>query len=370
MAFIHLSVGDPAPSFVQRSTNNERFVFNAVAGRYILLCFMGSAASKHSEKRISAIQANRNLFDDKKISFFGISIDPDDEKNARVKEQIPGIRYFWDIDKSVSRLYGALPEKLGAEPESYKPFWVLLDPALRVLDIAAFRSDHQEIATIMKVIRNLPALDDHAGASIQAPVLILPRVFEPDLCKHLIGLYQKFGGEKSGFMRQQGEKTVLVHDESHKKRKDFTFSEQIEHEGLRTDIQRRVMRRIVPEIKKAFQFEITRMERYIVSCYESEDSGFFRAHRDNTTKATAHRRFACTINLNAEDFEGGELRFPEFGSKTYRAPTGGAVVFSCSLLHEATPVTQGKRYAFLPFFYDEAAKKIRDENAKFLDIAS
>ena len=60
-----------------------------------------------------------------------------------------------------------------------------------------------------------------------------------------------------------------------------------------------------------------------------------------------------TINLNADDYEGGDLRFPEYGPRTYRAPTGGAIVFSCSLLHEATPVTKGRRFAFLPFLYDE-----------------
>jgi hypothetical protein len=32
----------------------------------------------------------------------------------------------------------------------------------------------------------------------------------------------------------------------------------------------------------------------------------FRAHRDNTTKGTEHRRFTVSINLNAE-FEGGGL---------------------------------------------------------------
>ena len=29
-------------------------------------------------------------------------------------------------------------------------------------------------------------------------------------------------------------------------------------------------------------------------------------------------------------------------------------MFSCSLLHEATRVTRGRRYAFLPFLYDAA----------------
>jgi predicted 2-oxoglutarate/Fe(II)-dependent dioxygenase YbiX len=38
------------------------------------------------------------------------------------------------------------------------------------------------------------------------------------------------------------------------------------------------------------------------------------------------------------------------------------VVFSCSLLHEATPVTRGRRFAFLPFLYDEQAAKVREAN--------
>jgi predicted 2-oxoglutarate/Fe(II)-dependent dioxygenase YbiX len=120
-------------------------------------------------------------------------------------------------------------------------------------------------------------------------------------------------------------------------------------------------------IERAFMWRPTRMERYLIARYDAEGGGFFRPHRDNTTNGTAHRRFAVTINLNAEDYEGGDLRFPEFGSRTYRAPTGGAVVFACALLHEATPVTRGERYAFLPFLYDDAAAKVREANHKYLD---
>ena len=61
----------------------------------------------------------------------------------------------------------------------------------------------------------------------------------------------------------------------------------------------------------------------------------------------------------SEGFTGGDLRFPEFGPRCYRPPTGGAVVFCCSLLHEVTPVTAGVRYAFLPFLYDEAGERLR-----------
>ncbi|MES2722538.1 MAG: 2OG-Fe(II) oxygenase, partial [Pseudomonadota bacterium] len=127
--------------------------------------------------------------------------------------------------------------------------------------------------------------------------------------------------------------------------------------------------RLLPQIRKVFQFKVGHIERYMVACYDAQDGGYFRPHRDDTTPGTAHRRFACSINLNAEDFEGGDLTFAEFGPKTYRPPTGGAVVFSCSLLHEATPVTRGKRYAFLPFFYDAEAAAIRAANRGTFETA-
>jgi predicted 2-oxoglutarate/Fe(II)-dependent dioxygenase YbiX len=106
---------------------------------------------------------------------------------------------------------------------------------------------------------------------------------------------------------------------------------------LQEALQGRIGRRVVPEILKVHQFNVTRMERYIVACYRAEDEGHFMAHRDNTTKGTAHRRFAVSINLNYE-FEGGELSFPEYGPRSLKPPPGGAVVFSCSLLHAVSKV--------------------------------
>ena len=81
---------------------------------------------------------------------------------------------------------------------------------------------------------------------------------------------------------------------------------------------------------------------------------------NNTTLGTAHRRFAVTINLNSRDYDGGEIWFPEFGPRMYKAPSGAAIVFSCSLLHEVPPVTRGRRYAFLPFLYDASAAEVRE----------
>ncbi|NBU29461.1 MAG: 2OG-Fe(II) oxygenase, partial [Caulobacteraceae bacterium] len=186
---------------------------------------------------------------------------------------------------------------------------------------------------------------------------------EPALCETLIDVYRQQGGEESGFMREVDGVTRLMTDPRHKRRKDVI----LEDEALKVAVRNRINRRLIPEINKAFQFQSTRIERYLVACYPA-GAGWFRPHRDNTTKGTAHRKFAVTINLNTEEYEGGALRFPEFGDRQYRPPTGGAVVFSCSLLHEALPVTAGERFAFLPFLYDEAGARLRDENLKFVDL--
>jgi predicted 2-oxoglutarate/Fe(II)-dependent dioxygenase YbiX len=195
-----------------------------------------------------------------------------------------------------------------------------------------------------------------------APVLVLPNVFERAFCDELIALYEAKGGAESGFMRDVDGRTVAVHDHGHKRRRDYVIEDAAVIEATR----QRVRRRIVPEILKAHQFAVTRMERYLVACYAAEDEAHFRAHRDNTTKGTAHRRFAVSIGLN-DDYDGGELAFPEFGPRPYRIPPGCALVFSCSLLHAVSTVTRGRRYAFLPFLYDDAAARIREANSGYLD---
>ena len=101
--------------------------------------------------------------------------------------------------------------------------------------------------------------------------------------------------------------------------------------------------------------------------YDSEEGGFFRPHRDNVVPDMAHRRFAMTLNLNTEDYEGGDLRFPEYGPDLYRPGTGDAVIFSCSLLHEAMDVTKGERFTLLSFILDGQPEQWRAERREWFD---
>lgn len=357
--YVMLGPGDPAPWFHQRSTGNPRYAFDTAAGRYLVLCFFASAADPAGHAAIAAATAGRERFDDVRASFFGVSLDADDEAQQRIADSLPGLRFFHDFDGTIARLYGAVPHEWqpGDAGSAMRRFWLVLDPTLRVLARIPFAADGSDHAALFRLLDALPPPERFAGVELQAPVLYLPNVFEPGFCARLIELYESQGGTESGFMREVDGKTRLITDPGFKRRRDV----MIEDEALIRETQARIRRRVVPEIAKVHQFHVTRMERYIVSCYAAEDAAHFRPHRDNTTKGTAHRRFAVSINLNA-GFEGGEVSFPEYGPRGFKAPPGGAVVFSCSLLHAVSRVTSGRRYAFLPFLYDDAAAKIREAN--------
>lgn len=361
LKFRALWPGDPAPLFRQRSTSNEKYVFDTAAGRYLILCFFGSAADPMGRRMLALLQTHRALFDDDRMAFFGVSHDARDETLGRVKELLPGVRYFWDVDGQIGRLYGSVPYDMPAgQSARFRPLWVILDPNLRVRDVISGQAT-QDIQHIAGILQALPPVDTAVGYPAPAPVLHLPRVFDAEFCAKLIAYYERHGGEDSGYMTEKDGLTTLKVDHGHKRRSDRI----VEDPTLISEVQARVQRRITPEIMKVHYFNATRMERYLIGCYEAETGGHFRPHRDNTTKGTAHRRFAVSINLNS-DFEGGELRFPEYGSQTYKPLPGAAVVFSCSLLHMVTPVTRGRRFAFLPFLYDDAAARLREQNNAFL----
>jgi predicted 2-oxoglutarate/Fe(II)-dependent dioxygenase YbiX len=342
-----LALGDLAPAFSAATRANPRYHFSTVAGRYILLGFMPADPVRRAAA-LAAFEAIRPRFEDRFITAFFVVARPD---GADIPpDQIPGLRWMFNPGGDVARLYHLRDDEGG---------WLLLDPAQRLLQTARIDAPGPLFA---RIAAGLPPLTAHAGTPLVAPALVVPRVFEPEFCRRLIDIYETRGGTPSGVMRDIGGRTVGVFD-GMKRRRDVNLEQDLE---LRREIIQRIERSVIPMMARTYQYRPTRIERYIVACYDAIEGGFFQPHRDNESLGTAHRRFACSINLNADEFEGGDLRFPEFGPRTYRPPTGGAVVFACNLLHEATPVTRGRRYAFLPFFYDEEGQRIREANLAFL----
>jgi peroxiredoxin len=361
--YFKLLSGDPAPWFRQRSFANPRYPIHAAAGRYLVLCFFGSAADPLAQAAIEMALKRQDIFDDTHCSFFGVSLDPGDESEQRVADRYPGYRFLWDFDAQVSELYGVVPHDadMAQKRAGVRRLCFVLDPTLRVLKVLPL-TDTGDMPALLSYLAELPQPSRFTGIELQAPILMLPNVFPPEFCRELITLYETQGGTDSGFMREEHGKTILAHDHHHKRREDYDITDLAAVNAARTWIQRRV----VPEIAKVHQFHVTRMERCIVGCYRAEQQAHFSPHRDNTTRGTAHRRFAVSINLN-DDFEGGEISFPEYGPRAFKPQPGAALVFSCSLLHAVSTVTRGRLYAFLPFLYDDAAAKVREANKAFLE---
>ena len=347
-----LQAGEPAPWFRAKCGSQAAFNFDSMGGAWIVLMFFGTLGYPVCQLAHQSIVASRSIFDDKRAMFFGVSIDPLDKTQRGVVNSPPGLRYFEDQDRSVSRRYGA-----ALTDGNYQPYVLLLDPALRVVESRPIGETPALLETLSSILRALEPTGGHLEA-IDAPVLIVPRIFEPELCRELIAHYDRKGGSASGFMRPVAGQTVRFHDPSFKRRKDV----DIEDEAVIASIQARLRNRLIPMIERAYGWKPTFVERQLIACYDEGDQGFFNAHRDTTTPGTAHRQLAVTINLNAEAYDGGELRFREYSTRLYKPPTGGAAVFGGGLLHEVTPVTRGRRLAYLPFLYGAKAAALREQN--------
>jgi predicted 2-oxoglutarate/Fe(II)-dependent dioxygenase YbiX len=225
---------------------------------------------------------------------------------------------------------------------------IALDPNQRVattFDTRALIAAAEAIGGIADSVRANGGADLVLHTAM-APVLVLPRVFEPDFCTQLIRLWGKGDHQDSGVSSRYGNVNL-----SHLKRtEDYTIVEPM----LLKAVSDRLAYRIGPELAKVFAYdrEFT-FDSHVVLSYSAEGKHFFGAHRDNGAPTTANRSFAVSLNLN-DDFEGGELAFPEYAGVRVCPPLGAAAVFSCSLLHVALPVTRGRRFVLTTFFRHKA----------------
>ena len=332
-------LGDPVPWFRAPLLAGGEFNLQAAAGRWIVLVFLGSSGTPQLREELANLLEAASPFNEDQLVFCGVLAARPSDPEPYLRLGGSAISILLDEDGAISRAFGA-----GEVPHT-----IVLDPMLRA--IANIPRDHPagHAATVVRLVKGLPTVDDSAGVPLTAPALIVPRVFDFELCDVLMRFYDEMGGRDSGFLLDIDGKTATVIDHRRKRRSDLAVA----HPQLRDAVRNRVVRRLLPAIDMYFQFQATRMDRYLVACYDSETGGHFDRHRDNVNAGAQHRRFAVSINLN-KDYDGCDLVFPEFGRRLYRAPHGGAIVFSCGALHQVAPVTRGRRYAFLAFLYNEA----------------
>jgi predicted 2-oxoglutarate/Fe(II)-dependent dioxygenase YbiX len=320
----------------------HRLAFDSFPGRTIVLAFPDSAGDGETDAAFTALAARRRLVEDGKAAFFVVLSGPGANAGSALETRFPSIRFLSD-GEGLAKAFGVARA------------WVVLDPMLRVIDVAPL-CEHERV--LGRLEHAAPSIDT-VGTRPPAPILTLANILEPELCRHLIGCFERGGGRESGFMQDVEGRSVENFDDGWKSRRDFLLTDP----ALIRAIRARIGRRIVPEIRKAFQMAVTRTERDLIARYDAESGGHFGPHRDDAGIAVAHRRFAVSINLNAE-FDGGEISFPEYSPQAFKAAPGTAVVFSASILHQVSRVTRGRRYVFLTFLFDEDAERLRQANLR------
>lgn len=344
-----IRLGDPAPWFSGVTMTGGRVDLHVDAGRWIVLCFLGSLADEAAQRVLVELLSEGEAFRPDHLVFLGIVREPPPEEVYGMLAPIigPSLNFIIDGDGSISRQYGAADTRRT----------IVLDPMLSAVADVRFDDAAGHDAMIRNFIRGLPAPGDSVGVPLVAPILIVPRVFEFDFCDYLIRLFDEVGGEDSGFLLDVDGQTRTVVDPALKRRQDMVISDP----GLRELMRDRLARRVVPAMERYFRFAPTRADRYLVSAYSAETGGHFFRHRDDVNAGARHRRFAMSLGLN-KDYEGGGIVFPEFGPQAYHPPVGGAVIFSTGMLHEVQKVTSGRRFVFVPFFYGEEDVAVRLRN--------
>ncbi len=347
-----LSPGDRAPNFLLPAADGFLWVFYERVRGFRNLLVLAAGADEAARALLAALAERHGRLVDIGVDVFAV-VGGDVETAKRLTSEL-SLPFMVYADPK-GEILGGYAEALGRRLDG--PVCLMLDENQRLLqtlgpelvststgpDLAAaaeafYRADPPQPGQLMH----------HA-----APALIVPNVLDQDTCKALIARWHDEGHEEGKTQsRDASGRDVVQTEHSVKKRRDHRIRDQ----ALSRDLANLIGRRIAPELNKAYLLPSFRFDAFVITCYDADRGDCFRPHRDNTTRETQDRMFALTLNLNTGEFEGGGLRFPEYGPTLYSPPAGGAILFSCSLIHEATPPTKGRRFTLLSFLRDPNPK--------------
>ena len=337
-------IGDVAPNFRLPDSRAQPFVLrnDAIAGKPVALVFLADAGSAEAARELAAYRKIAAELAEHEVAVIAVS--PDDPPgHAALKARLKlGIEFLSDPENRLRAVYG-----LASDPA---PVTFLLGPAQRILEIFDDGEAGRHAGLVLEAAQRIKASRPVRHMEPHAPVLLVPDVLSRPECRRLIALWERQDVPvKTGadYREERGDFKMAVNDYGRVDRVDYIIQDR----ETQRFIDSRLGRRLIPEIAKAFQYRVTNRELFHIAGYEGTRGGFQHGHRDNPTPELAHRRFALSLNLNAEEYEGGELRFREYGEQLYKAPTGAALVFSSSLLHEVLGVRKGRRFTLLSHLF-------------------
>ena len=328
-----MTVGDRVPNFYLKDTGGapcELYNTDLTGGPIILLM-----TGQDGGNCLRQFTEQADVFDGFGAHRYAV-VDPHDSALDDVAVQ-GGFKLLCDPDAGVQNGY------LRASGLT-APALFALDPNQRIVALAG-ASDAGSFADIARTaFQRIASQEPPRMIAKQAPVLFIPDVLDDADCERLIDTWRTGDKRQNVVNVNSHQKSSPALRSEAKRRSDVIIDGTLERHLAITLIPR-----IAPEIERVYAFDKEwGFEIFRVGCYDAKDAGFFRPHRDNPSEALSHRQFAMSFNLN-EGYEGGYLRFPEYGIDHYSPPIGGVLIFSCGLLHEVVPITAGRRYTLLTF---------------------
>ncbi len=304
-----LCAGDRIPDFVLPDPQGQlRYFYQLVTGAPVVLVLAANTAQQDQWDEIKGFAAAAPALREAGVQLFIVSNDGV-ESLAMVAKIIPeDAIWFADIKGVVN---------LGLRGGALFPFTgvacALLDGNQRTIAIRGPGSGHAE--WVLAMLKDQPAgAGPRLGAT--APVLLLPGVLEAG---DRAPLHNQVEGASPG----HGTASIV----------DPALAERI---------GKLLLRRIGPEVEKAFGFDDFTLESILLRWDEAETAATDR-RREIDDPAVQGRSFFLILDLADEAYEGGEIRFPEYAPHSYRPGSGGAIVFSGTMLRELAPVSKGRR---------------------------
>ncbi len=339
-----LERGDRVPPFALPDQNGAAVtpLSDDVAGKPMILLFecADEQAGPALERELVALRDTRRDWELNDTVVFAITR-RSPEENLRLHDSLElPYSVLSDGSGEVFRAYG-----LDALPPGCPNVTFVLDTNMRAIEIVAGGNPGSQAPRAIDKISTLMA--DNPGTQLKRhpPVLVVPGALTPEDCARAVQVWHRpvrvwetDGMICDGYAVEKGD--FKVRNESYGRVMQLVVRDP----QVQKYLDAKMGRRVLTEIQKAFQTKVSRREDYRIARYDAAEGGSLPAHRDNPTPETKHRRFTVSVTLNAEEFDGGALRFPEYGRQEYLVPTGAAVVWSCALLHEVLPVVSGRRF--------------------------
>jgi predicted 2-oxoglutarate/Fe(II)-dependent dioxygenase YbiX/peroxiredoxin len=348
---IVVEVGDrfPAASWTDAAGKPASLSEDRFAGRLTVLFACPDVEPARARAQLEAFESRADAFRDLDAQVMVVTWPGLGSRAASAALALRHIPLFWDER-------GAAFAALGWRGPAENPAWrtVILDERRRVIRLVDPCAEGTQAELALAACTDRSAHPDRLASVRHAPVLVVSDLISGTHCRRLIELWGTGTPYDGGVANVDLGRHAVRHDV--KVRRDIAVPDlSAEAQELFAIFRRRLF----PEVRKIFHFDISRAETLRLGCYDAAEGGRFEAHRDDSSVHVAHRRFAMSLFLNTGEYEGGAIGFPEFGPQRFAPPAGSAVVFSCSLLHRVDPVTRGRRFGLFGFFHGEVEEAMR-----------